>query len=139
MKSSCVNKWLIGILIVFLFISFSITLPSVSAQEGTPPIPTATPTGTLVLETEESPIATATPTETTGDNTFFPTATPTAFTEETPVQAQEAERQVAPFQALLGESSALESIWPAFNISDTDTASIDPSIAVDSAGNIHMV
>jgi hypothetical protein len=35
-----------GFLVLVLFISFAITLPSVSAQEGTPSIPTATPTGT---------------------------------------------------------------------------------------------
>jgi len=40
--------------------SFAITLPTVSAQEGTPPVPTATPTGTPVPETEEPPIATPT-------------------------------------------------------------------------------
>lgn len=39
-------KWWILFAIIFVFISFAITLPSVSAQEGTPPIPTATPTGT---------------------------------------------------------------------------------------------
>ncbi|MCL4271906.1 MAG: hypothetical protein KJZ72_20270, partial [Anaerolineales bacterium] len=100
-------KWLIGLLALALFISFGITLPNVSAQEGTLPVPTATPTGTLVPETEEPSIPTATPTETEG-SAFFPIATPTAFTEETPLQPQEAERQVAPFQALLGESSALE-------------------------------
>jgi len=132
-------KWLVGFVIIFLFINFAITLPSVSAQEGTPSFPTATPTGTPILETEEPPFATATQTELADDNAFFPTATPTTFTEEKPSQSPEAERQVAPFQALQGKSSALESIWPAFNISDTDTASIDPSIAVDSAGNIHMV
>jgi hypothetical protein len=131
------NRWWILLVAIFLFVSFALTLPSVSAQEGTPPIPTATPTGTPTPETEEPPTTTAT--ELTEESVFSPTVTPTAFMEETPVQAQEAERQVAPFQALLGESSALESIWPAFNISDTDTASIDPSIAVDSAGNIHMV
>ena len=131
------NRWWILLVAIFLFLSFALTLPSVSAQEGTPPIPTATPTGTPTPETEEPPTTTAT--ELTEESVFSPTVTPTAFMEETPVQAQEAERQVAPFQALLGESSALESIWPAFNISDTDTASIDPSIAVDSAGNIHMV
>ncbi len=132
-------KWLFIVLATFLFVSFSITLPSVSAQEGTPPIPSATSTGTVVLETEEPLIATATPTEITEDSTFFLTAIPTAFTEETPLQAQEAEQQAPPFQTMQQPGFPPESIWPAFNISDTDTASIDPSFAVDSAGNIHMV
>lgn len=44
-------KWWIGLAVAALFISFAITLPSVSAQEGTPPVPTATPTGTLGAET----------------------------------------------------------------------------------------
>ena len=39
-------KWWIAFVALFMFISFAITLPAVSAQEGTPPIPTATPTGT---------------------------------------------------------------------------------------------
>ena len=46
-------QWSIGLLALALFISFGITLPNVSAQEGTPPVPTATPTSTLVPETEE--------------------------------------------------------------------------------------
>lgn len=37
--------WWMGFTVISLLISFAITLPSVSAQEGTPPIPTATPTG----------------------------------------------------------------------------------------------
>lgn len=61
-------KWWIAFVALFMFISFAITLPAVSAQEGTPPIPTATPTGTLAPETEEPPIATATPTEMTAEN-----------------------------------------------------------------------
>lgn len=131
-------KWLIGLLALALFISFGITLPNVSAQEGALPVPTATPTGTLVPETEEPSIPTATPTETEG-SAFFPIATPTAFTEETPLQPQEAERQVAPSQAMQEANAYLESVWPAFNVSDTDYISVDPSIAVDLAGNIHMV
>lgn len=59
-------KWSTGLLILALFISFAITLPSVSAQEGTPPIPTATPTSTPASETEEPP--TATQTEMTAKN-----------------------------------------------------------------------
>jgi hypothetical protein len=130
----------IGLTFLFtLLMSINFLSHSVSAQESFPLTATATPTGAPVLETEEPPIATATPTEIAEDNTFFPTITPTALIEETPPPPQEEERQAAPFQALQGESSALESIWPAFNISDTDTSSIDPSIAVDSAGKIHMV
>lgn len=59
-------KWLFIILVTSLFVSFSITLPSVSAQEGTPPVPTATPTSTPASETEEPP--TATQTEMTAKN-----------------------------------------------------------------------
>ncbi|MBI3163164.1 MAG: hypothetical protein HYZ24_00660 [Chloroflexi bacterium] len=59
-------KWLFIILVTSLFVSFSITLPSVSAQEGTPSIPTATPTGTPGAETEEPP--SATPIEMTAKN-----------------------------------------------------------------------
>ncbi len=131
------NRWWILLVAIFLFLSFALTLPSVSAQEGTPPIPTATPTGTPAPETEESPTTIAT--ELTEESVFSPTVTPTAFMEVPPLQTQEAERQAVPFQALQGESSSLESIWPAFNISDTDAASIDPGIAVDSTGRIHMV
>ena len=123
-------KWWILFAAIFMFLSFAITLPSVSAQEGTPPIPTATPTGTPAPETEESPTTIAT--ELTEENVFSPTVTPTAFMEVPPLQTQEAERQAVPFQALQGESSSLESIWPAFNISDTDASSIDSGIAVDS-------
>jgi len=61
-------KWSIGLLAFALFISFGITLPTVSAQEETPPVPTATPTGTLVPETEEPSIPTATQTEMTAEN-----------------------------------------------------------------------
>lgn len=35
------NRWWILLVAIFLFVSFALTLPSVSAQEGTPPIPTA--------------------------------------------------------------------------------------------------
>lgn len=47
-------KWWILFAAIFMFLSFAITLPSVSAQEGTPPIPTATPTGTRGAETGKS-------------------------------------------------------------------------------------
>ena len=93
----------------------------------------------VALATNKPERASATPTDVIEDNAFFPTATPTAFTEEPPIQSPGMERQTAPFQAMQGATSDLESIWPAFNISDTDTASIDPGIAVDSAGRIHMV
>jgi hypothetical protein len=59
-------QWSVGLLALALFISFGITLPNVSAQEGTPPVPTATPTSTPASETEEPP--TATQTEMTAKN-----------------------------------------------------------------------
>jgi hypothetical protein len=119
-----------------IFIAFAI-ISSVSAQEETFATPTVTPTP----ETTEllTATATTTPIEATEESAFFPTITPTAFMEETPLQPQEAERQVAPFQAMQQPGFPPESIWPAFNISDTDTASIDPGIAVDTTGKIHMV
>ncbi len=46
-------KWWIVFFALFMFISFAITLPTVSAQEGTPPISTATPIGTPGAETEK--------------------------------------------------------------------------------------
>lgn len=81
-------RWIGLPFLVAVFISLNFLSRSVSAQEGTPSIPTATPTGTLVPETEEPPIATATPTDVVEESAFFPTVTPTAFTEETPLQPQ---------------------------------------------------
>lgn len=125
-------KWLGSLVILSAFLSFAVTLPSVSAQEEPPHTPTEFPTITPTPQVEE---LLPTPTEISVESTFFPTITPTTIVEET---TQESEQPLAPFQSLQPLTFPIESIWPAFNISDTDIVSIDSSVAVDSAGRIHI-
>lgn len=111
-----------GLAIVVLFtafISFTLVSPSVSAQEGTPPASTETPT--------EIP---------TEDAVYYPTMMPTPIIEpEIIVEAP------VPFsaQSLGAPASSSAPGWSTpQNISTTDSNSTAPSIAVDSYGGTHV-
>jgi phosphatidylserine/phosphatidylglycerophosphate/cardiolipin synthase-like enzyme len=64
---------------------------------------------------------------------------PTATDLPSSPELQEMEQPFSSFQSLQESNSSLESIWPAFNISDTDGISGDSSVAVDFTGNVHFV
>lgn len=119
MKSQhTIFKWIAIPIVLALFLSSALVSPSVSAQDEVPPTSTETPT-------EISP-----------EGTPFPTiiATPTIEEplSESPslLQLQSLDEPVAP----------LSTDWSTpFNLSVTDTDSIDPSIATDSIGGVHVV
>jgi|GEM_PF-2195124 hypothetical protein len=117
MKSQhSISKWVSFSVLLLIFLNSIFTSPLAHAQGEVTPTPTATeiegflaPTPTLTLPSiEENP------------------------------ELQELEEPFSSFQSLQEFSSSLESIWPAFNISDTDLISSDASVAVDSNGHIHF-
>jgi hypothetical protein len=116
MKSQhSIFKW-IGVLVVpFIFINTLFASPLVYAQG------------------ENSPTSTETPTEIGGFLAQTPTPTPTLPSNP------ELQEPFSSFQSMQESTSSLESIWPAFNISDTAIPSRDASIAVDNSGKIHFV
>lgn len=79
-----------------------------------------------------------TPTPTTTEMGGFLAPTPTPNLPSSP-ELQELEQPFSSFQSIQSSSSSLESIWPAFNISDADTISSDSSVAVDADGNVHFL
>lgn len=103
----------LGVLIIISLLFNSITnLSSVSAQGETL---TLTPIG----------------------GTTIPTSTSTPIMEEFNLQIQE--QSFPLLQSLEENENSLNPEWPVFNISDSTTDSINPSIAVDANKNIHMV
>lgn len=113
-------KWMAVIGVFTTFVSFSLVSPSVSAQEGTPPASTEMPTE---IYTEE-PI-------------YYPTIVPTPMPD---LGVQTTEQSIAPFNAQsLGESVSASGWSFPQNISQTESLSTEPSIAVDSANHLHIV
>lgn len=113
-------KWLAVVGLFTTFISFSLVSPSVSAQEGTPPASTEMPTE---IYTEE-PI-------------YYPTIVPTPMPD---LGVQTTEQSITPFNAQsLGESVSASGWSFPQNISQTESLSTEPSIAVDSANHLHIV
>jgi hypothetical protein len=104
------RKWIAIFLVATIFLGTAISSPSVSAQEGNPPTATEAPI-------EGGVFSTVTP---------IPTATRLLLPVEQP---QLMERMNEP----LGPS------WQEFNISQTESVSDEPSIAVDVAGGLHVV
>lgn len=89
-------KWLIGVLAGFLFFSFAITLPTVSAQGEVLPTFANTPTVNPTVEMQENlPTVTPTPTE---PIPYFPTFTPTPEAAESQSVLQQEEQPLAPLE-----------------------------------------
>jgi hypothetical protein len=107
---SSILKWISFSVLLLIVLNSVIASPLVYAQGEIPPTPTEI--GGFILPTPTPPLP------------FSP--------------VQELEQPFSSFQSLQEFSSSLESIWPAFNISDTDLISSDASVAVDSNGHIHF-
>lgn len=111
LKNSSIKYLGVSVIISLLFNSI-ITLSFVSAQGET-----STPIGGTAIPTTIS--------------------TPTIAMEEFNMQSQE--ESFSLLQSLEENEGELNPEWPVFNISDSTTDSLNPSIAVDANKNIHMV
>ena len=109
-------KWFVAVFALSMFWGFSLTLPSVSAQEGTPPTSTETPIGT-----SSTPEAT---------QTEPPTSTPVPSQTEEPLNRIPNQIPASPSGISWSE---------AINISNTTADSDRPRIAVDINRDLHIV